>query len=207
MFSPPVSDGHIVPDRLQQGKCIGRNIYYFVQPDFPQMFTIALHGIFLKGRASLILDPDRLPSGVSLIKEDVMQEESYYDEVFEARDYADKGFSGREFESCVFKDCNFSNSNLSQNEFMDCQFHACNMTMANVENTCLKHVDFIDCKLTGVDFGSCNNFLFAVNFKNCRLDYSVFFNNALRKTIFKDCIIQETAFTNSNLSGGTVSEL
>lgn len=130
-----------------------------------------------------------------------MNEQSYYDRIFEHLDYSDSGFCGIECESCTFRDCDFSNSNLSQNEFMDCTFHSCNLSTAVLKGSSLKNVSFTNSKLTGVDFGSCNPFLFAVSFKDCHLDYAVFDRNRLHDTHFIDCRIQEATFLESDLQG------
>jgi len=130
-----------------------------------------------------------------------MNESSYVDQTFTSLDYADGQFRGMEFESCTFQDCTFSNSDLSGNDFTDCRFIDCNLSMAILTGTSLKNVAFIGCKMTGIDFGFCNDFLFSVNFTRCRLDYTIFFKNDLKKSRFEECSIQEAGFTGSDLSG------
>ncbi|MBL4794503.1 MAG: Flp pilus assembly complex ATPase component TadA, partial [Pseudomonadales bacterium] len=49
-------------------------------------------------------------------------------------------------------------------------------------DTALKAVQFLDCKLVGFNFNDCNDFLFSVDFENCNLSYSSFFELKLPKT-------------------------
>ena len=66
----------------------------------------------------------------------------------------------REFEDCIFKNCDFSNSDLSNNTFMDCEFIDCNLSMISLVGTSLKTVHFKNCKLLGIHFNTCTDFLF-----------------------------------------------
>jgi uncharacterized protein YjbI with pentapeptide repeats len=122
------------------------------------------------------------------------------DKAFDNIDYAEKEVTGREFIKCRFKGCNFSNGNLAGNEFVDCQFIECNLSMTKIGTTSLKNVFFKNCKLIGVDFSNCKDFLFSVGFENCILDYTSFFGKKLKNTVFKKCSIKEVNFTDSDLT-------
>src|ERR1035437_127142 len=119
---------------------------------------------------------------------------------FNQIDYAEKEVSEREFIKCLFKECNFSNGMLLRNEFADCQFVDCNLSMTKFESVSLKNVFFKNCKLIGVDFSNCKDFLFSVGFENCILDYAYFFKRKLKNTIFKKCKIKEANFGDSDLT-------
>ena len=58
----------------------------------------------------------------------------------------------------------------------------------------------LNCKLIGIDFTDCSDFLFAVQFDKCVLDYSFFLKKNLKKTFFLDCSIREANFSESNLT-------
>jgi uncharacterized protein YjbI with pentapeptide repeats len=78
-------------------------------------------------------------------------------------------------------------------------------------NTAIRDVQFIDCKLLGLRFDDCNDFLFAAKFKNCNLHLSSFYQRKMRQASFTNCDLQETDFVmaelvqvlfdNCNLSG------
>ena len=85
-------------------------------------------------------------------------------------------------------------------DFIDCHFDTCNLSNAKLGNTGLKVVAFVNCKLIGIDFTDCSDFLFAVQFDKCVLDYSFFLKKNLKKTFFLDCSIREANFSESNLT-------
>ena len=102
------------------------------------------------------------------------------EKVFDKENYTNISYSGTrisntEFDSCVFLNCDFSNSVLSENDFISCRFESCNFAMAKLSGSGLKDVHFADCKLIGINFDHCSDFLFAANFQKCVLDYASFF--------------------------------
>lgn len=74
-----------------------------------------------------------------------------------------------------------------------------------MQNTALQDANFESCKIIGVDFSSCNDFLLAFSFVGCQLDYSIFHNKRIVKTKFKDCKIQEADFTQADLKESSFS--
>ncbi|WP_369699882.1 pentapeptide repeat-containing protein [Flavobacterium sp. AED] len=83
---------------------------------------------------------------------------------------------------------------------MECSFKNCNFSLAVLYNTGLKNIQFIGCKLMGLDFTICNNFLFSMNFQDCILDYSTFLQKKMKKTNFVDCSLQDVDFSNADLT-------
>lgn len=125
---------------------------------------------------------------------------------FENEEFVNVNYSGQkveqtEFDECTFRGCNFSNSDFSDNDFINCRFENCNFAVAKLTGTGLKDVSFTGCKLVGIDFEPCSNFLFAVNFENCVLDYSSFFGKKMKKTRFTGCSLVEVDFATTDLSG------
>ena len=106
-----------------------------------------------------------------------------------------KRVNNREFEGCVFKNCDFSN-----NTFIDCEFYDCNLSMTKLRSSGLKTVDFINCKLLGIQFHECDDFLFNVSFEECVLDYASFANKKMLKTKFMNSSLKEVTFIGANLS-------
>ncbi|TRX37576.1 pentapeptide repeat-containing protein [Flavobacterium restrictum] len=119
---------------------------------------------------------------------------------FEKVVYSDKKINNREFEDCVFKNCDFSNSDFSYNTFMDCEFIACNLSMMQLHETSLKSVVFKNCKVLGIQFHTCTDFLFTVHFEESILDYSSFANKKMPKTKFNSCSLREVSFVGTNLT-------
>ena len=122
---------------------------------------------------------------------------------FEKVSFIGKTVNNREFEDCVFKNCDFSNSNFCNNTFMDCEFIDCNLSMTELTGTSLKTVHFKECKLLGIQFHLCADFLFSVSFQDCVLDYSSFTNKKIPKTKFNSCSMKEVTFIGTNLTNSS----
>lgn len=121
-------------------------------------------------------------------------------QTFEKVLYIDRKINNREFDGCIFKNCDFSNSDLSYNIFIDCEFYDCNLGMTKLSATSLKNVIFKDCKLLGIQFNECDDFLFNVGFEECILDYSSFANKKMPKTKFTGSSMKDVTFVGTNLS-------
>ncbi|WPR70962.1 pentapeptide repeat-containing protein [Flavobacterium sp. NG2] len=129
-----------------------------------------------------------------------MEELLHIQKTFEKVAFINKSVHNREFEDCIFKNCDFSNSDFSNNTFMDCQFIDCNLSMTKLIKTGLKTVTFTNCKLMGIEFHACNDFLFQVSFQDSVLDYASFTHKKMPKTTFSNCSLKEVAFMNTDLS-------
>jgi uncharacterized protein YjbI with pentapeptide repeats len=123
------------------------------------------------------------------------------DKTFEDENYAATTVNGKEFNNCTFKKCDFSNSNFDNNKFIDCVFDGCNLSLIKLPKTTLSSVEFKNCKMLGVNFTECIDFLFSVGFDGCILDYSSFMLKKMLKTKFSKCSLKEVTFTQANLAG------
>jgi fluoroquinolone resistance protein len=106
-----------------------------------------------------------------------------------------------EYECCVFRNCDFSNSTLADVKFIDCEFLACNLSLAKLTKTIFTDVKFRDCKMLGLIFENRNDFGLTVNFENCNLNHSSFFQTKIKKTSFKNSQLHEVDFTQCDLAG------
>ena len=114
--------------------------------------------------------------------------------------YSGQKITNTEFIDCTFERCDFSNSVLSENDFIDCSFESCNFALAKLNGSGLKDVHFMDCKMIGINFDHCSDFLFAVSFQKCLLDYSSFASKKMKRVKFTDCSLKEVDFTSVDLS-------
>lgn len=119
---------------------------------------------------------------------------------FERINYTENGFPKGEYENCRFVNCNFHGISLTNCIFRECEFRDCDLSLCNLTDTTLNDVSFRGCKLVGVQFDWCREFLFSVKFENCDLKLAVFFKRKLKKTLFKNCNLQETDFTEADLT-------
>lgn len=83
---------------------------------------------------------------------------------------------------------------------MDCEFIDCNLSMVQLAGSSLKTVRFKNCKLLGIQFQGCDDFLFDVRFQDCVLDYASFANKKMPKTQFLGCSLKEVTFIGTQLN-------
>ncbi len=58
----------------------------------------------------------------------------------------------------------------------------------------------MDCKLLGLRFDTCDNFLISFSFENCILNYASFYKLKIKETKFKNCEIKEVEFVEADLT-------
>lgn len=121
-------------------------------------------------------------------------------QTFKGIDYSKSALHKAEYDSCKFIDCNFEDTYISNISFLDCEFNECNLSMAKAKQTTLKDVSFINCKMIGFPFNTCNDFLMSLNFKGCNLNFATFDALNLKNTIFNNCNLNEVDFTKTDLT-------
>lgn len=110
-----------------------------------------------------------------------MSRVSKYDEIIKGASTLESG----EYESCHFENCDFAEVDLSEYDFIDCEFVDCNLSNVKLVKTGLKEVQFNHCKMLGIDFSGCKEFLLAMHFTDCQLNFSSFAALKLPNTRFK----------------------
>ena len=99
-----------------------------------------------------------------------------------------------EYDSVKFINCNFSKCDLANIRFVECFFDNCDFSLGKLNNTAFVDAKYKNCKLLGLDFARCKDFLLSFSFENCTLDYASFFKKKIKKTLFKNCSIKEVDF-------------
>ncbi len=110
-----------------------------------------------------------------------------------------------EYENCIFNQCDLSNQDLSGYKFIDCRFNNCNLSMTKLNKTTLQDVDFVDCKLLGIKFETCNPFSLSFSFEGCQLNHSSFYQLKIPKTSFTNSALIEVDFTEANVGSANFS--
>ncbi|WP_300829523.1 pentapeptide repeat-containing protein [uncultured Rikenella sp.] len=113
---------------------------------------------------------------------------------------------GREFEGCIFRECDFTGARFSDFDFTECRFEKCRFGMAEFEETGMREAVFEECEVRGVDFGRCRKFGFSVAFRKCHLSFCSFHGLKMPKTAFtegaaKECFFSECDLTQADFSG------
>lgn len=122
------------------------------------------------------------------------------DKTFSARNYTKTLLPKAEYNNCSFIDCDFSNADVSNISFLECEFIDCNFSNANIKHTTFNNVQFNNCKLLGLHFHDCNDFLLSFTFNSCSLNLASFTNLNIKDTPFLNCNLQQVDFTKTNIS-------
>ena len=116
-------------------------------------------------------------------------------------------------EKSVFCDVTFRDAMLPRADLSDVKFDHCNLANTNWSRSIIHRVEFVDCNMTGVDFGEAT-FRNAV-FHNCSARYAFFrgadlgltrfFKSNLSLTDFQQTKFSQLHFSQSNLSEAQMS--
>ncbi len=130
-----------------------------------------------------------------------MMNNSILDQTFENKNFSEQKLPAREYDDCIFINCNFSDADLSVVTFLECKFDGCNFNNVMIKETSFQEVVFKECKMLGIDFSTCNNFLFSIKLDRCNLEYASFYGFTIKNTVFRDCNLKSADFTETNLTG------
>lgn len=128
------------------------------------------------------------------------------EEVFEGVDFKKNPLPKGDYENCTFINCLFANSDLSHINFIECEFKSCDFSAARLANTAFRDVIFKTCKLLGLHFEECNQFLFSPEFNECLLNLSTFYKLNLKHMNIERCKLHEVDFTETDLTGAVFSD-
>lgn len=128
-------------------------------------------------------------------REDEFENETFTDLTWTERTLDDKGFY-----LCTFVNVDFSQSTLRHCTFDGCTFVNGNLSLSKLYNTTWRDVTFEGTKLMGVDWTLARRLTFSVVFERCVLSYSSFLGLRLKRTPFRECVLEEVDFTEADLT-------
>ncbi|MFA9188214.1 pentapeptide repeat-containing protein [Flavobacterium sp. FBOR7N2.3] len=127
--------------------------------------------------------------------------EYFFDQHYHNIRYGLETLNLKEFESCTFNNCDFSECNLIGVTFMDCQFNNCNFNTSKINHTAFRTVFFNDCQIKEVNFSMSDKLIFEIHFKNCALDFSKFYALKMKGTTFTNSSLVAVDFMATDLTG------
>ncbi len=128
------------------------------------------------------------------------------DMTFENKDFSEQKLPSKEYDNCIFINCDFTNTDISVVSFLECRFDTCSFNKTLNKKTSFQEVIFYSCKMLGMNFSNCSDFLFQVEFDRCHMDYTSFYDFPLKNTLFNHCSLKEVDFTAANISGAILNE-
>jgi len=130
-----------------------------------------------------------------------MGEAYFEDQVYGQEDILRKPLSKGTYDNCIFRNCDFSAVDFGGFHFIECRFESCNLSGAKLDGTSIRDTAFRDCKMMGLHFDRCHEFLFDPVFEKCNLDLSSFYRRKMGGKSFTGCSLREVDFTEADLSG------
>jgi len=128
-----------------------------------------------------------------------MKQDLIEQQLFARQDYTESPLPPGEYDTCNFRDCNFSGSDLSGIRFLDCTFAGCDLSNAKLNKSSFRETIFKECKMLGLHFDDCDQLGMTVRFENCQLDHASFYQVKLNHTVFQSSSLREVDFTEGDL--------
>jgi uncharacterized protein YjbI with pentapeptide repeats len=131
-------------------------------------------------------------------------------EIFRGTDAAGQALHDKEFEDCGFNGCNFTDTAFTNCKFVDCTFTQCNLSNAKIGATRFANVEFIECKVLGIDWTRAAWPRVAagalLQFRKSILNDATFLGLTLEETVIEDCKahgvdFRDADFARSNFTG------
>ena len=131
-------------------------------------------------------------------------QQQYFEATFKNLDMQSLVCVGTEFEECTFVDCNFSEATFEKCNFINCSFTRCQLSLINLPYTRLFNVNFLECKLVGVDWTRATwsqyHKDFEISFRQCILNDSSFFGLTLQGLVLDECKVHDVDFREGDFS-------
>ena len=130
------------------------------------------------------------------------------DEQYETRVFKHCDFSKSIATNIRFEDVYFHATTLSQTKFVDVKFRnikfeECNLANTVLEKAHIEHAEFIKCQMTGFKYNEAN--MNSVLLKDYKLSLSQFRFSKLKNMTCIHCIFEESDFYHTDLSGAVIT--
>lgn len=114
-----------------------------------------------------------------------------------------------EFEDCEFNDCDFSEAIFTHCKFLNCTFNRCNLSLIKIPYSHLFEVNFIDCKLVGIDWTQASwpafHLCAELKFTRSILNDCSFFGLILNELQLDECKLLDVDFREGDFSNALMS--
>lgn len=143
---------------------------------------------------------------MSIIEDKVTE---YLSKSFKGLNMSSNELMSKEFDNCIFNNCDFSEAVLNKSKFIDCHFIKCNLSLIKIEQTKFLDVMFEECKAIGIDWtkASWSNFKLSspIRFYKCIINDSSFFGLSLEEIVIEECKARDVDFREGNFSEANFS--
>lgn len=134
----------------------------------------------------------------------IEDKDTYYNTKINGIDFSKSCIEKKEFDCCIFENCNFSDAIFKHCHFNDCEFINCNLSMLKIEYSDFIEVSFVRSKLIGIDWSrvAWPHFIFTspIKFYQCILNDSSFHALILPEIVIEECSAQHVDFREADLN-------
>jgi len=135
--------------------------------------------------------------------------QEHYSKTFRQVSMIEQVIEGVEFEDCSFNECDFTEAVFKKCRFIECSFTECNLSVIKISQSQFTDVTFEQCKLIGVDWThavwSQLHLAASLEFKNCVLNDSSFFDLSLDELKLVECKAHDVDFRNGSFRNAKFS--
>jgi len=139
----------------------------------------------------------------------IKNHQEYYSKTFSHLSMIQQEIEAIEFEDCSFTECDFTEAVFNKCRFIECTFSDCNLSVIKVGQSQFTDVTFEQCKLIGVDWTramwSQLRLSASLEFKNCVMNDSSFFDLSLDEIKLTECKAHEMDFRNGSFCNAKFS--
>jgi uncharacterized protein YjbI with pentapeptide repeats len=137
---------------------------------------------------------------------DILHDEEIENQIFDSVDFSNKEQLAKEISDSSFIHCNLDSANISRSRFEKVVFDECNISNVNNDMARLTDVEFSNCKIVGLSLYRCDQTVFDLIFRDCRIIVCNFSDAKMKRAKFINCEIEGSYFQNtflfeSNFSG------
>ena len=136
----------------------------------------------------------------------LLGDDDFDDETFRGGDWTGADLSGKTFFDCELLNLSAREVNLRDCVFEDCRFEGCDLTMAVIVGARFSDVEFVDCKLMGVDWSQVTGLTFSVSYQRCVLSHGSFMDLRMKNIKIIGCRAHETNFAGVDLTGADFAD-
>lgn len=130
----------------------------------------------------------------------------YQDQCFDFAGKPEVPFEKGEYDQCTFRNAVWNEADLSACIFNECRFEHCALQLNRIQQTAMRDVVFVACRVFGLRFESLNPIGIALRFEGCQMDHCSFTGLRLRKTEFRNCRMHGVDFTAADLKEATFAQ-
>lgn len=145
---------------------------------------------------------------IDIFVKKIESNQHYFKETFDKQTLLSLDITSSEFEECEFYGCDFVSSIFAQCKFIDCTFNRCNLSLVKFPSSRVFEVNFVECKLVGVDWTKASwpsfNITSQIKFVKCILNDSSFFGLTLNELKLNECKLHEVDFRECDLMNSSM---